>query len=138
MKLLQYILVFLNVVIFFPAQVPFLFIEKLQDGTLPASPPGSVTLNCVAKFSKQRPPEYKWGRGVTDLPETKSSLTITYTSAIYINSNYYCARKSSLRREVQCRATYKCYTSLIDLPQIKDDAEATVTVVLSKYSVGSD
>ena len=117
---------------FLSVQVPFLFVD-LADAVLPATSGGSVVLNCNTLVSSQRPPAaYKWTKGLTVLPESSSTFTITYTNATIINNNYQCARKGSSVREVQCNATYQCSTSLVDLPEIKDGAKGNVTVILSK------
>lgn len=113
-------------------QVPFLFVSKLEDVALPASSNASVTLNCIAKFSQQRPPSYGWRKDGKDLAGSSSSITVTYSKAIDIHNNYYCVKKSLPSREVQCSATYQCTASLPGL-QVKNDTKANVTVILSEY-----
>jgi len=110
-------------------QAPFLFVDKLENLSLPASPSTSVTLNCIAKFSLQRPPAYNWSKDGTILSESSSSLTITYSSATNIYKNYHCTRKSVSLRDVQCSSTYQCSASLPGL-QVKGDTKGNVTVTL--------
>ena len=115
----------------FSVQVPFLFVD-VQDAILTASPGQSVTLKCVAKFNQQRPPaSYKWSKDGRVLPESNSSLAISYVNAADIHKNYRCSRKSASSRDVQCKGDYQCSVSLLGLPEIRDDANANVGVILS-------
>ena len=115
----------------FSVQVPFLVVDKLDDDELSATVNAVVTLDCIADFSQQRPPVYKWSRDGKVLGETSSSLTITYRSATDINKNYHCARNSPSNREVQCISTYQCTASLPGT-QVTDGTKANVTVTLRK------
>ena len=115
----------------FSVQVPFLFVSKLKDVSLPASPNTSAKLNCIAKFSTQRPPAYKWSKDGTVLSGTSSSITITYSSATDVYNNYRCTRNSISSREVHCSATYKCSVSLPGL-RLKGKTKGNVNVTLSK------
>ena len=118
-------------VFFFSVHVPFIFVSKLEDVSLPASPSASVKLNCIAKFSPQRTPAYEWRKDGQVLSESSSSITITYSSATDIYKNYHCARKSISLREVQCSSTYQCSVSLTGL-QLKGDTKGNVNVTLRK------
>ena len=119
------------VVCFFSVHVPFFLVSKLEDVSLPASPSASVKLNCIAKFSPQRTPVYQWRKDGQVLPESSSSITITYSSATDIYRNYHCARKSVSLREVHCSSTYQCSVSLTGL-QLKGDTKGNVNVTLRK------
>ena len=115
----------------FSVQVPFLFVSKLKDVSLPASPNTSAKLNCIAKFSPQRLPAYKWSKDGTVLSGTSSSITITYSSATDVYNNYRCTRNSMSSREVHCSATYKCSVSLPGL-RFKGKTKGNANVTLSK------
>ena len=115
----------------FLVQVPYIFVSKLKDAQLTASPGASVTLNCIASFSPQRPPAYEWSKGATVLPGSNSSLTVAYKSATDTRANYHCVRTNPSAREVNCSSTYQCTASLPGM-QVKDATKANVHVVLSK------
>ena len=109
----------------------------VDDATLLAGHSATVTLNCVTKFSKKQPRaiSYKWRKDGVKLDDSSSSLTIKYSNASDINNNYRCARLSSSRREVQCRAIYQCSASLetaAGSPYIKSQGNSSVTVTLRK------
>ena len=97
----------------------------------------NVTLNGI-KSSKQRPHVIEWKKDGVKLAESSSLLTITYSNAIDTNSKYHCVSLSSSSRDIQCTAVYQCSASLTTvagLPEIKDQGNSTVTVILSKTSV---
>ena len=125
---------------FFSVQVAFLYVN-VSNATLPAAHGASVTLNCSTKSSKQQPHPiiYEWRKdGIHLANKSSSSLTIPYSNASDINNNYHCVSLSSSSRNVQCTAVYQCSASLTtvaDLPEINDQGNPTVTVVLSKTTV---
>ena len=114
---------------------------NVNNATLPAAHGASVRLNCTTKSSKQQPLAivYEWKKdGVKLAHKSSSSLKLTYRNASDINNNYHCVSLSSSSRNVQCTAVYQCSASLTTvagLPEIKDQGNLTVTVVLSKTAV---
>ena len=121
----------------FSVQVPFLYVN-VNNATLRAAHGESVTLNCSTKSSKQRPHAVvkEWRKdGVKLADESSSSLTISYSNANDTNNKYRCVPLSSSSREVQCTAVYQCSASLTTvagLPEIENQGNSTVTVILSK------
>ena len=114
---------------------------NVSNATLPAAHGSSVSLNCSTKSSKQQPHRiiYEWRKdGIHLANKSSSSLTITYSNASDINNKYHCVSSSSSSRDVQCTAVYQCSASLTTvagLPEIKDQGNSTVTVILSKTAV---
>ena len=111
----------------------------VNNAILLAARGASVTLNCTTKSSKQQPGAIvkEWRKdGVKILADKQSpSLTITYSNAIDTNNKYHCVSLSSSNRDVKCTAFYQCSASLITVagsPQIKNQGNSTVTVILSK------
>ena len=115
---------------------------NVNNATLRATNGQSVTLNCVTRSSKQRPHATvtEWRKDGVKLPDQSSSLlTITYSNASDINNKYHCVSLSSSSRDVQCTAIYQCSASLVTvagLPEIDNQGNSTVTVILSKYHSG--
>ena len=108
---------------------------NVKNVTLAAARGESVMLNCIIKSSKQRPHVIEWRKDGVKLAESSSSLTITYSNASDTNNKYHCVSLSSSSRDVQCTAVYQCLASLTavaGLPEIKDQGNSTVTVILSK------
>ena len=121
---------------FFSVQVAFLHVN-VNNVTLAAAHGAYVMLNCI-KSSKQRPHVIEWRKDGVKLAESSSLLTITYSNASDTNNKYHCVSLSSSSREVQCTAVYQCSASLTTvagLPEIKDQGNSTVTVILSKTAV---
>ena len=120
---------------FFSVQVAFLHVN-VNNVTLAAAHGASVMLNCIIKSSKQRPHVIEWKNdGVKLADKSSSSLTITYSNASDTNNKYHCVSLSSSSRDVQCTAVYQCSASLstvAGLPEIKDQGNSTVIVILSK------
>ncbi|XP_067027638.1 uncharacterized protein, partial [Acropora muricata] len=116
-------------------QVAFLHVN-VNNATLAAVHGASVMLNCIIKSSKQRPHVIEWRKdGVKLADKSNSSLTITYSNASDTNNKYHCVSLSSSSRDVQCTAVYQCSASLTTvagLPEIKDQGNSTVTVILKK------
>ena len=112
---------------------------NVNNATLAAVHGASVMLNCIIKSSKQRPHVIEWRKdGVKLADKSNSSLTITYSNASDTNNKYHCVSLSSSSRDVQCAAVYQCSASLTTvagLPEIKDQGNSTVTVILSKTTV---
>ncbi|XP_015759656.1 PREDICTED: receptor-type tyrosine-protein phosphatase F-like, partial [Acropora digitifera] len=115
-------------------QVAFLHVN-VNNATLAAVHSASVMLNCIIKSSKQRPHVMEWRKdGVKLADESSSLLTVTYSNASDTSSKYHCVSVSS-SRDVQCTAVYQCSASLTTvagLPEIKDQGNSTVTVILKK------
>ena len=110
---------------------------NVSDATLQAAHHASVTLNCITKSSEQQPHAivYEWRKDGDKLAESTSSLRITYSNASDTNNKYRCVSLSSLSRDVQCTAVYQCSASLVTvagLPEIENQGNSTVTVILSK------
>ena len=112
---------------------------NVNIATLAAAHGASVMLNCVIKSSKQRPHVIEWSKdGVKLADKSNSSLTITYSNASDTHNKYHCVSLSSSSRDIQCTAVYQCSASLTTvagLPEIKDQGNSTVTVILSKTAV---
>ena len=114
---------------------------NVSNATLPAAHGASVTLNCSTKSSKQQahPIIYEWRKdGIHLANKSSSSLTIPYSNASDTNNKYHCVSLSSSSRDIQCTAVYQCSASLTTvagLPEIKDQGNSTVTVILSKTAV---
>ncbi|XP_067027507.1 receptor-type tyrosine-protein phosphatase T-like isoform X2 [Acropora muricata] len=114
-------------------QVAFLHVN-VNNVTLAAAHGASVMLNCI-KSSKQRPHVIEWRKDGVKLAESSSLLTITYSNASDTYNKYHCVSVSSSSRDVQCTAVYQCSASLTTvagLPEIKDQGNSTVTVILKK------
>ena len=111
----------------------------VNNVTLAAAHGASVMLYCIIKSSKQRPHVIEWRNdGVKLADKSSSSLTITYSNASDTNNKYHCVSLSSSSRDVQCTAVYQCSASLVavaGLPEIKEQGNSTVTVILSKTAV---
>ena len=126
---------------FFSVQVAFLYVFNVNNATLPAAHGASVSLNCTTKSREQQPLAivYEWKKdGVKLAHKSSSSLKITYSNASDINNKYRCVSLSSSSRDVQCTAVYQCSASLVavaGLPEIKDEGNSTVNVILSKTAV---
>ena len=122
---------------FFSVEVAFLHVN-VNNATLVATHGRSVMLNCIIKSSKQRSHDIEWRKDGLKLAESSSLLTITYSNASDTNNKYHCVSVSSSSRDVQCTAVYQCSASLTTvagLPEIKDQGNSTVTVILSKTAV---
>ena len=124
---------------FFSVQVAFLHVNVyVNNATLPAAHGASVSLNCTTKSKEQQPLAivYEWKKdGVKLAHKSSSSLTITYRNASDTNNKYRCVSLSSPSRDVQCTAVYQCSASLVTvagLPEIKNQGNSTVTVILSE------
>ncbi|XP_067027637.1 uncharacterized protein [Acropora muricata] len=114
-------------------QVAFLHVN-VNNVTLAAAHGAYVMLNCI-KSSKQRPHVIEWRKDGLKLAESSSLLTITYSNASDTYNKYHCVSVSSSSRDVQCTAVYQCSASLTTvagLPEIKDQGNSTVTVILKK------
>ncbi|XP_074611775.1 uncharacterized protein LOC141866211 isoform X2 [Acropora palmata] len=115
-------------------EVAFLHVN-VNNATLVATHGRSVMLNCIIKSSKQRSHDIEWRKDGLKLAESSSLLTITYSNASDTNNKYHCVSVSSSSRDVQCTAVYQCSASLTTvagLPEIKDQGNSTVTVILKK------
>ena len=124
-------------VFFFSVQVAFLHVN-VNNATLRAAHYASVRLNCTTNSSKQRRHALvnEWRKDGVKLPdESGSSLTISYINASDIIDKYHCVSLSSSSRDIQCTAIYQCSASLTTvagLPEIKNQGNSTVTVILSE------
>ncbi|XP_067027641.1 uncharacterized protein [Acropora muricata] len=115
-------------------QVAFLHVN-VNNATLVAAHGRSVMLNCIIKSSKQRSHDIEWRKDGLKLAESSSLLTITYSDASDTYNKYHCVCVSSSSRDIQCTAVYQCSASLTTvagLPEIKDQGNSTVTVILKK------
>ena len=112
---------------------------NVNNVTLAAAYGASVMLNCIIKASKQRPHVIEWRKdGVKLTDKSNSSLTITYSNASDTYNKDRCVSLSSSSRDVECTAVYQCSASLVTvagLPEIKDQGNSTVTVILSKTAI---
>ena len=114
----------------FSVQVSLPLNIGLDDVRLIADTSESVTLTCVASYSRRQPSGYSWSKDGTGLSDTTAFLTIPYNSASNIYSNS-CARKLPSVSGVQCNSTYQCSASLSGI-QGRHLTTANVIVSLSK------
>ena len=111
---------------------------NINNATLRAAHGASVRLNCTTKSSKQRHHALvnEWRKDGVKLPdESGSSLRISYINASDINDKYRCVSLGSSSRDIQCTAVYQCsasLTTIAGLPEIKNQGNSTVTVILSE------
>ena len=111
---------------------------NVNNATLQAAHYESVRLNCTTNSSKQRRHALvnEWRKDGVKLPdESGSSLTISYINASDIIDKYHCVSLSSSSRDIECTAVYQCSASLTTvagLPEIKNQGNSTVTVILSE------
>ena len=117
----------------FSDQVSLALNINLDDVRLIADTNESVTLTCVASYSRRLPSGYSWRKDGTGLSDTTSSLTIPYNNASNIYNNS-CTRKLESPSEVQCNSTYQCSASLSGI-QSRHFTTANVIVSLSKQKL---